>query len=174
MVRTPEDDPQLIAGLRAGDAAALAEIYRRYAPRLHEVAYRLLRTTEDAEDTVHDVFVGLPDLVKRYEERGSFPAWIARVCARVALSRLRSRHARTTIPLENATLAVGSSDRESTRLSVQEAIAALPTSLRVVFVLKVVEGYSHAEIGQMVGISAKASDVRLSRAVKRLRVALGE
>jgi RNA polymerase sigma-70 factor (ECF subfamily) len=59
-------------------------------------------------------------------------------------------------------------------LLVRRAVEALPDSLRTVVVLKIVEGYSHAEIGELLGIGRGASEVRLSRALERLRRNLGE
>jgi RNA polymerase sigma factor (sigma-70 family) len=55
------------------------------------------------------------------------------------------------------------------RADLQRAVAGLPDSLRAVFVLKEVEGYTHAEIGALLGITPGASEVRLCRALRRLR-----
>jgi RNA polymerase sigma-70 factor (ECF subfamily) len=59
------------------------------------------------------------------------------------------------------------------RILVRRAVEALPDALRTVVILKVVEGYSHAEIGELLGISRGASEVRLSRALAVLRRAMG-
>src|ERR1043165_8385605 len=82
-------DAQLVVATRSGDMSALAEIYDRYARRLMAVAYRLLASREAAEDVLHDVFVGLPEALRRYEERGRLESWLKQVTARVALSALR-------------------------------------------------------------------------------------
>jgi RNA polymerase sigma-70 factor (ECF subfamily) len=58
-------------------------------------------------------------------------------------------------------------------IAVQRAIDALPASLRVVFVLREIEGYSHAEIGELLEIKPNASEVRLHRAIRSLRRTLG-
>ncbi len=79
----------LIAEARAGSPDALSALYLEHGAALFRLAYRLVRTREDAEDVVHDVFVGLPEALLRYEERGSFAAWLKRVTARVALMKLR-------------------------------------------------------------------------------------
>ena len=60
------------------------------------------------------------------------------------------------------------------RLILNEAIAALPDELRAVFVLREIEGYSHAEIGEILGIRRGTSEVRLFRAIRMLRRALGD
>src|SRR2546426_12014227 len=74
-----------IDAARTGDPEALASLYRTHGAVLYRLAYRLTGTAQDAEDVVHDVFVGLPKALGRYEERGSFASWLKRVTARVAL-----------------------------------------------------------------------------------------
>jgi len=157
-----------IEGARAGDPEALASLYRAYGAALYRLAYRLTGTPQDAEDVVHDVFVGLPEALGRYREQGSLAGWLQRVTARVALMRVRTRTRRREVALD-ATLS--SPDRPAAVESdgLQAAIDALPEPLRSVLVLKEVEGYSHAEVGELLGISEGASRVRLNRAMKRLR-----
>src|SRR2546426_4641742 len=91
-----------IDGARRGDPEALASLYRTHGAVLFRLAYRLVGAREDAEDVVHDVFVGLPEALRRYEERGSFAAWLKRVTARVALMRLRSGKRRREVALGQA------------------------------------------------------------------------
>jgi RNA polymerase sigma-70 factor (ECF subfamily) len=128
----------------------------------------------DAEDVLHDVFLGLPEALARYQERGAFPAWLRRVTARVALTRLRVARRRREVSLDAA---VGSGkavpDDLVARGDLERAIAKLPASLRAVFVLKEVEGLSHAEVAGTLGIRVGTSEVRLHRALKRLRRDLG-
>ncbi|PYP58714.1 MAG: RNA polymerase sigma factor SigE [Gemmatimonadetes bacterium] len=157
-----------IVGARAGDPDALASLYRAYGAALYRLAYRLTGTPQDAEDVVHDVFVGLPEALGRYEERGSFAGWLKRVTARVALMRLRTRTRRREVML-NATLPADQRPADVESMALETAINALPDRLRSVLVLKEVEGYSHAEVSELLGISEGTSRVRLNRAMKRLR-----
>ena len=157
-----------IVGARAGDPDALASLYRAYGAALYRLAYRLTGTPQDAEDVVHDVFVGLPEALGRYEERGSFAGWLKRVTARVALMRLRTRSRRREVML-NATLPADQRPADVESMALETAINALPDRLRSVLVLKEVEGYSHAEVSELLGISEGTSRVRLNRAMKRLR-----
>ena len=83
--------------IRAGSPDALAALYREHGHALYRLAYRLVGTREDAEDVVHDVFVGLPEALGRYQERGSFAGWLKRVTARLALMRLRTRTRRLVL-----------------------------------------------------------------------------
>jgi RNA polymerase sigma-70 factor (ECF subfamily) len=152
-----------VDAIRAGSPDALAALYREHGHALYRLAYRLVGTREDAEDVVHDVFVGLPEALGRYQERGSFAGWLQRVTARVALMRRRREVAL------DATLATADRPAAVEGVTLQAAIDALPDRLRCVLVLKEVEGYSHAEVGALLGISAGASRVRLNRAMRRLR-----
>jgi RNA polymerase sigma-70 factor (ECF subfamily) len=160
------DEAELVRATRSGDMDALAELYRRFAPVLMSVAYRLLQSREAAEDVLHDVFVGLPEAMRKYDERGKLGAWLKQVTARVALSVLR--HEETAARHDSASGA--SIDRDPhTKMTLDAAVASLPVSLRTVLVLKEIEGFSHAEIAGMLGISRGASEVRLHRALVALR-----
>jgi RNA polymerase sigma-70 factor (ECF subfamily) len=158
----------LIAEARAGSPDALSALYLKHGAALFRLAYRLVGAREDAEDVVHDVFVGLPEALGRYEERGSFVAWLKRVTARVALMRLRSGKRRREVTLDDAA-AQSEPGMGSERDGLEAAVNTLPDHLRAVLVLKEIEGYAHAEIAELLGISEGASRVRLTRALKRLR-----
>src|SRR5206468_12630797 len=161
----------LIAEARAGSPDALSALYLEHGAALFRLAYRLVGAREDAEDVVHDVFVGLPEALGRYHERGSFAGWLKRVTARVALMRLRARDRRREVAIE-ATLPTTEPPPDSASVALRAAVDALPDTLRAVLVLKEVEGYSHTEVGELLGISTGASRVRLNRAMRRLRKTL--
>ena len=167
---SPPPDAVIVALVASGDRAALGTLYDRYATTLLGVAFRLLASRAEAEDVVHDVFVGLPEALRRYEERGALLHWLKRVTVRVALSRMRRDSVRATDELD-AHLGAMPRDHESS-IDLETAVANLAPSLRAVLVLKEVEGYSHAEIAEMTGISVAASKVRLHRALRALRTAL--
>jgi RNA polymerase sigma-70 factor, ECF subfamily len=168
---TPEE---LVRSARAGEPAAIGALYDCYAPELFRTAYRLTGSAADAEDVVHDLFVGLPEALARYEERGSFGAWLRRVAVRLALMHARVERRRSTAPLL-AAVALPGAQRTDAGVEYSElhrAVMALPDALRAVFVLKQVEGYSHEEIAAFLGIKPGASRVRLARAVEALRRSL--
>ena len=171
----PTAHVDLVARTRSGDVAALTELYERYGNALMALAYRLTGSQADAEDVLHDVFLGLPEALAKYDERGSLESWIKRVTARVALTKLRSRRREREVDLDDVHIAPesGAMHRLTDLVAVQRAIDALPDSLRAVFVLREVEGYSHAEIAALLEISTNASEVRLHRAIRALRQTLG-
>lgn len=150
---------------RAGSPGALGDLYELYGPVLFRVAYRLTGSREDAEDVVHDVFVGLPEALQGYKEQGRLDAWLRRITARVALMKLRKGRRQAALQLEQEAEPALERDMEE----LQAAVNALPLSLRSVVVLKEIEGYSHSETAEMLGISVVSSRVRLMRAMSRLR-----
>ena len=172
---SPPDTPdaRLTARVRAGDSAALGELYRRYAPVMFGLAERLVGRGADAEDVLHDVFLGLPEALRRYHEQGSLESWLKRVTARVALNRLRSDRRRDDSSVGNVPESRARVPHPIDAIALRDALAELPDSLRTVFVLKEVEGFSHAEVAEFLSISRGASEVRLHRAIRSLRTILG-
>jgi RNA polymerase sigma-70 factor (ECF subfamily) len=168
------DDAALVAAVRGGDGEALGELFRRHGQAVHSTAYRVTGSPQDAEDVLQDVFLMLPDALQRYEERQQFASWLKRVATLTALMRVRSRAARRETAADPLwELPSGESSTVVERVAVQKALGSVPEAMRVVWLLKEVEGYSHAEIAEMLGISSGNSAARLFRAWKLLRAALG-
>jgi RNA polymerase sigma-70 factor (ECF subfamily) len=167
-------DADLIARTRAGDPSALAALYRSYGPAVLTVALRLLASHAEAEDVLHDLFVGLPEALRRFEDRGLLGAWLKRVAARMALMRLRSTRRRAEVDLTAASDVAlrDEGSRADTRAALEAAIRSLSPALRTVFVLREIEGLTHQEIADMLQISTSASEARLSRATSSLRARL--
>jgi len=161
----------LVKGARAGQPDAIAGLYDLYGKAVYGVALRLLNSETDAEDVVQDVFIGLGRSLASFEGRGSLEGWIKRVTSRTALMRLRRQRARNEISIEVCTPAWAASPESSPtdRLTLEQALTGLPDELRAVFVLKEIEGYSHREIGEMMGIRPGTSKIRLYRARRELQ-----
>ncbi len=164
----------LVRRARTGSPEALAGLYALYANQIFGTAYRILRNRADAEDVLQDVFVGLPEALANYREQGKLDAWLRRVAARTALMRQRRERSGPSFD-DGVDLPV----REVAdagiveRLAVADALGRMPEHLRQVFLLKEVEGFTHDEIGSLLGISAGASGVRLHRAWILIRSLLG-
>jgi len=172
---TPEEQ---IRRARLADPIGLGALYDQFAAGLFRTAYRICGSRSDAEDVVHDLFVGLPEALGRYDDRGKLDAWLTRIIVRLALMHVRSERRRRTEVLPDTlpdTSDVMATDRAGSVLelnALQDAVMSLPDELRTVFVLKHVEGYAHDEIATLLGISNGASRVRLNRAVAMLRRSL--
>lgn len=165
-------DRALVSELRRGSPAALAALYHEHAAMLLRVATHVTGNAADGEDVVQDLFVALPEALARYEERGQLGAWLRGVCIRLALQRLRAARRWADDDGDDRPAPMGIAHEE--RLALVDAIAALPDSLRVVFVLREVEGYSHAEIAALLGIRRNTSEVRHHRAIRQLRTLMGD
>ncbi len=170
-------DAALVLRVRADSPDALAALYRRHGPMVYHVAYRFLASEPDAQDVLQDVFAGLPEALRRYEERDRFAYWLKRLAVRASLMMLRARERRREDRLpDTETFTSRAHDPQGTADSIatRRAIARLSDEQRIVLMLKQVEGYSHAEIGRLLGISEGASAARLHRALRRLWELLGE
>jgi len=152
-----------------GAPSELEVIYRRYADAVYTLALRITGSREDAEDVLQDVFVALPGALQSYREEGRFESWLKRVAARIALMRLRSKNRKQEKPLEEALLNGASSTNALEQIALERALQRLPEPLRAVFVLREIEGFTHAEIAELLNISAANSATRLSRAWAALR-----
>lgn len=165
------EEPGLVARARAGDAESLAELYRRYANQVYEVAIRITASSHDADDVTQNVFVGLPEALSAYGGTGELGAWIRRIATRTALLFLRQgrRQARWEREARRQAESSAPPDDVEARLTLEWALNRMPEDWRVVYVLKEVEGCSHDEIANLLGISKGASTVRLHRARRFLR-----
>ncbi len=165
-----QSKPQLYERLRSGDTRALADLYERYAKVVYNVAYRFVGTAEEAEDVLQDVFVGLPDVINRFEGRGSFEGWLKRIAARTSLTRIRVRKRRAELPIEGQANYSRRADTPSAdRMAIEDALDTLPNTLRVAFILKIIEGYSYEEVAEMLDIEKGAAKVRVHRARQQLQ-----
>ncbi len=157
---TPPGTP-LLQRAAAGSSEAIAELYQEHGEAVFRTAYRLTGSAADAEDVLQDVFVGLPEALRSFAGRGSFGGWLRRVAARTALMRIRQQSRRGEVGLAPDTeLNRDDPSNAVERTAIERALGELPEALRAVFVLKEVEGYSHAEIAELLGIRPGTSAVR--------------
>ena len=169
-----QEAAELAARLRAGDTAALGPLYEQYSAEVYRVGILFLGSDADAEDLVHDVFAGLQRALGTYNERGVFWRWLRRVTIRTALMKLRALKREQEVFRERIWEL---RDHEpppmvDKQVDLAAGLASLPERLRIVFVLKAVEGMSHPEIARLLGITVAASKVRLFRAREILRIYL--
>src|SRR6516164_1444173 len=157
-------------------------VFRDYAPRVYNLARRMLGNDADAEDVTQDVLVQVLRKGSTFRGDASFPTWLHRVTVNAALAHRRKRarrqeheHADTSHlfeeggghaqPVRSWSIAPEAplENRETARL-IEGAIAKLPEGYRDVYVLADVEGLPNGEIGDMLGLSVPAVKSRLHRA----------
>ena len=163
----------ILARARTGDAQALEQLFRAYQAQVYNLARRICRTAEDAEDVLQETFFELCRSIGQYRGEGSLWGWIRTVASSKALMRLRRNKYRDTDELEDE---VSPTRREDTllRLDLEAALERLPEMSRAVVWLHDVEGYTHEEIAEMMGKTVSFSKSQLARAHVRLRRWLGE
>ncbi len=164
-------ETDLLSRLRRGDAEALRTIYEGHSDAVYRVALRITASSADAYDVTHDVFLGLPEAVSRYDPTRSFMAWLRGVAVRTALMRIRSEKRRREVSLAPLR-ALGVRPKAGTvvdRLTLENALVDLPPELRTVFVLREIEGLTYREISEVLEIRENTAAVRLHRARSRLR-----
>jgi RNA polymerase sigma-70 factor (ECF subfamily) len=154
-----------------GDQDAFAALVRLHERRAYAVARAIVVTHEDAEDAVQEGFLHAYRALDRFLPDQPFGAWLYRIMANSALDLVRRRKVRETDELTE-TVALpfrdpGEADELRTRLA--DAIARLTERQRSVIVLHDVEGFTHGEIGQMLGIpeGTARSDLHHARATLR-------
>ncbi len=162
-------DAEAVAKARLGEPDGLAQIYEAHAKGLYRLIYRLTASESDAEDILHDLFVALTELLRRYEDRGKLGAWLRQVATRMTLMRLRAERRRREVPIENAGDAIAQSAVPNDAFLIESAILALSEQQRDVFVLRQLEGYEYHEISKLLEISPGAARVRYLRALRRIR-----
>ncbi len=172
---TQDDDRFLVdAVVQRGDERAFTSLYDRHTPALYRLALRLTGgSAADAEDVTHDAWVRAVERLPAFEWRAALRTWLAAFVIRCAHERNR---AATRAAQGMDDLAAGADDvalRGSyDRLDLERAIAGLADGFRQVFVLHDVQGYTHEEIADLLGIEPGTSKSQLSRARRALRRAL--
>ena len=168
------DERSLVRRCRTGDLQARQEMYERYAGRLLAVCRRSVRDPERAEDLVHECFLKAWDSLDRFHPRreGSLGAWLSQIAARLSVDELRRRKRLfpleavpdegEEVPVEGAWLA------QATVEELIGLVATLPDGYRAVFNLYCLDGCSHREIAQLLGISEKTSQTQYLKARRRL------
>ncbi|MBN9688637.1 MAG: RNA polymerase sigma factor [Verrucomicrobia bacterium] len=185
---TDELDVQDMRRLAQGHEAALNDLMERHAGKLVHYLVRCLQNDDDAADAAQETFVKVYQHRARFDFDQKFSTWLYAIAANLVKDRYRwrSRHPQVSLDADND--ATGNNFRDSLPGSgplpnelvqveerakaVRVAVAALPDELRQPLILSEYEERSHAEIGAILGCSAKAVETRIYRARQQLRAGL--
>lgn len=161
-------DIQLIQACKKGDRAAQRALYDRLAPRMFPLCIRYIGDRTLAEDILQEGFITLFTKLGSYKGDGSFEGWARRIFVTTALMDLRKKDA---LKMSEELDAVRGMKTEITGQvenigykELMELVMSLPTGFRTVFNMYAVEGYSHREIAEILGISEVTSRSQFSRA----------
>jgi RNA polymerase sigma-70 factor (ECF subfamily) len=170
------DERFLVARAQQGDREAARSLYDAHARRVHRLVFRLCGDEEMARDFTQDTFIRVFDKLSTFRGESAFATWVHRIAVTVTLNGLRKerRLRRGADDLDVATDLPAPSDAvdPDLRARLRAAIEALPAGSRASVILHDIEGYTHAEIGAMLGIAEGTSKARLFDARSRLRKAL--
>jgi RNA polymerase sigma factor (sigma-70 family) len=162
----------IILGCINEDRQCQRELFNRYAGKMMTVCLRYARHRMEAEDILQDAFIKVFDNVKRFESKGSFEGWIRRIVVNTALKNA-SRHGFQKEIMGTDNVVETSEDPTIlSKLSEEEIlglIQQLPDGYRMVFNLYCIEGFSHKEIGETLGIEESTSRSQLVKARNMLQ-----
>jgi RNA polymerase sigma-70 factor (ECF subfamily) len=168
--------PETLVRARAGAVDAQEAIYRAYQRPVRTLARRLVPSVSAAEDLAQDVFVEVLTKLDQFDGRGSFAGWVRSITVNKCLMHLRSpwQRARRWMSLAGENGGVEWPEQRSELVTgdtvdLERALAHLGDTARAVVWLHDVEGYTHAEIGRLLGGTASFSKSQLARAHARLR-----
>jgi RNA polymerase sigma factor (sigma-70 family) len=168
--------PGTLERARAGEIDALEAIYRSFAPGVTTLARRLLGRLTAAEDLAQDVFIDVLTKLDQYDGRGSFAGWVRSITVTRCLMQLRSPWRRGLRLVTHVGAEPHSGDAEPVApegaqlgLDLERALDRLGATARLIVWLHDVEGYTHAEIGALLGGTPSLSKSQLARAHQRLR-----
>jgi RNA polymerase sigma-70 factor, ECF subfamily len=178
-------EPFSLEALRAGDRAEFSRLVETYSGLIYRLALKMLSHPQDAEDVLQETFLKAFRGIKNFDGRSSLSTWLYRIAANESLMSLR-KHKTPLVSLDEPS---GSEEEMQepleivdwcclpekellsgeARLHLDRAIENLPPNLRIVFLLRDIEGLSTLETGEALNLSETAVKTRLSRARLRLR-----
>ena len=162
----------LIEGCIKGERKSQKALYDQFSAKMFAICLRYSKNQMDAEDILQDGFVKLFNNLHRFRGEGSFDGWVRRIFVNTAIEHIRRKNLNTTVGegLENSV-----ADKHTNALDnlyekdIIKSSNTLSDGYRTVFNLYAVEGYTHKEIGELLGISENTSKSQYSRAKASMR-----
>jgi RNA polymerase sigma-70 factor (ECF subfamily) len=174
-----DDMGSAVARAASGDRRAFEHVYRTHLNHVYSLCVRMTSDRTRAEELTQDVFVRAWEKLPTFRGESAFSTWLHRLTVNVVLNerrvdvRERSRTVSSDDDEESAPPASSTSQpMHAEKMDIERAIAKLPKGARKVFVLHDVEGFTHEEIGSMLGVTAGGCKAQLHRARLLLREAL--
>jgi RNA polymerase sigma-70 factor (ECF subfamily) len=170
-------EEELIKGCLRRDRTAQQHLFDLYSSKMYGLCFRYVRHTMEAEDVLVTAFTKIFDRIEQFKGDGSFEGWIRRIMVNEALTFLRKSR---TMYLETD---LDQADREPDYDNLSDHLEAddllkmiqeMPAGYRLVFNMYAIDGYSHKEIAEQLGISENTSKSQLSRARVYLQKMLAE
>ena len=170
------EEHALHAACVKGDLAAERRLYERYKSKMFSMCLRYADNRGDAEDMLQEGFLTVFRDLKGFRCEGSLEGWIRRVILNIVFKTLKAQRAVKSFELKTEylegapdTLFETDSTQENTTQELLQMMQNLPTGFRTVLNLYILEGYTHKEISEILGISIGTSKSQLLRAKAALR-----
>ena len=164
-------DKSIIEGIRNGRPDAQRALFKKYGKKLYSTCLRYVGSKMDAEDVLQESFIRIFKYFKNFDpQKGDLGSWMQRICVNESINRLQAKKEFITIESmptepEAAPLALSHLQMED----LMRLILKLPIPYRTVFNMYLIEGYSHTEIAETLGIEASSSRSILTRAKAMVR-----
>ncbi len=168
---------ELIRGCLRGSAQCQRDLYERFAGKMYAVCLRYARTREDAADILQEGFLKVFSKLGQFQFQGSFEGWVRRVMVNTALRAYQKQRYEfeqsgyerlPEMPVDPDALAILS------EAELLDLVRQLPDGYRAVFNLVAIEGYSHAEAAEALGIQESTSRSQLTKARRHLELEVGK
>lgn len=150
-----------------GNRRMQEELYRRFSPRMYAVCLRYAGNAEEAEDILQEGFIKVFKKLDSFRNEGSFEGWVRRIFVNTAIEHFRRKRYLMPVTEKEENTIEGKYTSVLDSLGAKDIMALvqeLSPGYRTVFNMYVVEGYTHKEIADMLGISEGTSKSQLSRA----------
>jgi RNA polymerase sigma-70 factor (ECF subfamily) len=158
------EDTDLVRQAQQGDGGAVRALYQRHSRRVYAVVRRLAGEDALAEDWAQEAWVRAIRALPTFRGDSAFSTWLHRIAVNSALHGRRSRERRA-----GRETSIDDDCPVHTRPAGDQAVLRLPEGMRRVLVLHDVEGYTHEEIGEMLGVSAGTCKSQLFKARAKMR-----
>lgn len=170
-----DHDQQLVEAFRSGrDEASFRVLYRACTPRLYGMATRLLGSKQGADDMVQETWIRAVERIDDFAGRSAFSTWLTGVlinCFRETVRRNMNFEDRDDM---DKVVVFSTRQDGHASIDVERALAELPGGFREVVVLHDIYGYTHEEIGKLLGVASGTSKSQLARGRARLHQLLAE
>jgi RNA polymerase sigma-70 factor (ECF subfamily) len=169
-------ESELILRAQQGDRAAVEALYQRHADRVYSVVRRLAADDAQADDWAQEAWLRAIRALPAFRGQSLFSTWLHRIAVNCALygrrrrERLRSRE----VELPETVPCRGAEGEPELRVRLERALERLPEGMRRVLVLHDVEGYTHEEIAEMLGVASGTCKSQLFKARAKMRAMLRE
>lgn len=171
-------EEQLVKACISGNASAQKEFYDLFAKKMMGVCLRYTNNYEEAQDVLQDGFIKVFNKLSKFVNKGSLEGWVRRIMVNTALDHYRkNKKFKKDVEIDAVSFKLEKQEYIVESINAQDLlkiIQTIPEGYRVVFNLFAIEGYSHKEIAEQLGVTESTSKSQFSRAKKMLRKILIE